>query len=86
MLSCFVDNTVYCAISAGKNIELYQVKEPDSRVIVASFPINEDLTYFEICDNGIIINNYICNPVTGKFIYGHIAQVPKYNIKGQSNV
>lgn len=76
MLSCFVDGIAYCAISVGKNIELYHVKNHDTRVLVATFQINEDLTYFEISAGCVFINKYICNPATGTF-RPHKGKFPK---------
>ena len=64
MLTVIRGKIAYCAINAGNKVNLYHVENKRERTLIASFPIDEILTYFSFSEDGVIINSYLCNPIT----------------------
>ena len=65
MLTCIIDNIAYVLLYGENCVNLFSIKGGKMEII-ASFPINEVITYFSINSGRVFINKYLCDPVTEK--------------------
>ena len=86
MLVHNVGDLIYYIINAGVKVKLFKTdgkgKSEDDDELIATFNINQDLTYFRIVKGSVFINQFECDPVneTITFINLSARPAPLYTI------